>query len=49
MRVAGGIDEFQYPLVDWGDGDLNESGFVAQDVKFQYPLVDWGDGDLFCS
>ena len=37
---------FQYPLVDWGDGDLSMRKQRKQTTVFQYPLVDWGDGDL---
>ena len=39
---------FQYPLVDWGDGDTAPN-FLKEypDYEFQYPLVDWGDGDVF--
>ena len=38
---------FQYPLVDWGDGDAGCIGDYGVGGRFQYPLVDWGDGDLF--
>ena len=37
--------EFQYPLVDWGDGDPMSALLPLPLGEFQYPLVDWGDGD----
>ena len=38
--------KFQYPLVDWGDGDKESGVPNIAVISFQYPLVDWGDGDL---
>ena len=40
------IGIFQYPLVDWGDGDDENNEYPDLAKAFQYPLVDWGDGDV---